>query len=93
MKPSPLFAGFRLALRGADERTFLDPFNPLIRWAARRKILTDIIIVELTAFDELETMAGIKTIRGAVFEGTYFNRECSRIRFFENLSEHSRADP
>lgn len=93
MKPSPLFAGFRLALSGADERKFLHPFNPLTCWAAHCKILTDIIIVELTAFDELETMAGVKTIRGAVFEGTYFNRECSRIRLFENLSEHSRTDP
>ncbi|OLY73821.1 hypothetical protein AU074_29370 [Pseudomonas sp. ATCC PTA-122608] len=93
MKPSPLFAGFRLALRVADERKFLHPFNPLTRRAALRKILADVIIVELTAFDELETMAGVKTIRGAFFEGTYFNRECSRIRYFENLSEHSRADP
>lgn len=68
-------------------------FTWLARCGAHRKILTDIIIVELTAFDELETMAGVKTVRGAFFEGTYFNRECSRIRLFENLSEHSRADP
>lgn len=51
-------------------------FNPLTRWAAHRKIVTDIIIVELTALDELETISGIKTIPGAFFEGTYFNRSC-----------------
>ena len=45
-------------------------FNPLTRWAAHRKIVADIIIVELTALDELETISGIKTIRGAFFEGT-----------------------
>lgn len=56
-------------------------------------MLTEIIIVELTAFDELEAMAGVKTVRGTFFEGTYFKRERSRIRRFENQSEYGSADP
>lgn len=62
----------------------------LASWANRRNTLTNIIIVEFTAFDELEAMAGIKAIRSAFFESTNFNRERSRIRLFENLSENSR---
>lgn len=38
-------------------------------------------------------MAGVKTIRGTFFEVTYFDREYSRIRCFESLSERSRIDP
>ena len=60
-------------------------------WANRRNALTNIIIVELTAFDELEAMADIKAIRSAFFESTHFNRERSCIRHFENLCEYSRA--
>jgi len=63
----------------------------LASWANRRNALTNIIIVEFTAFDELEAMAGIKAIRSAFFESTNFNRERSRIRHFENLSENNRA--
>lgn len=63
----------------------------LASWANRRNALTNIIIVEFTAFDELEAMAGIKAIRSAFFEGTNFNRERSRIRHFKNLSENNRA--
>ncbi|MNP54576.1 hypothetical protein D3C76_1491430 [compost metagenome] len=65
----------------------------LASWANRRNALTNIIIVEFTAFDELEAMAGIKAIRRAFFESTNFNRERSRIRLFENLCENSRAYP
>ena len=57
----------------------------------RRNVLTNIIIVEFTAFDKLKAMAGIKAIRSAFFEGAHFNRERSRIRHFENVSEHNRA--
>jgi hypothetical protein len=35
-------------------------------------------------------MAGIEAIRSAFFESTYFNRERSRIRLFENLCKNSR---
>ncbi|EJM70261.1 hypothetical protein PMI30_00804 [Pseudomonas sp. GM50] len=63
----------------------------LVNWANRRNALTNIIIVEFTAFDELEAMAGIKAIRSAFFESANFNRERSCIRLFENLSENSRA--
>lgn len=78
-----------------SRRSALDSnhFTRLARCVARRKVLTDTIIVELTAVDELEAMAGVKTVRGSFFEGTYFNRERSRIRRFENLSEYSSADP
>ena len=63
----------------------------LASWASRRNALTNIIIVEFSAFDELEAMTGIKAIRSAFFESTNSNRERSRIRLFENLSENSRA--
>ncbi len=66
---------------------------PLASWANHRNTLANIVIVELTAFDELETMAGIKTIRSAFFESTHSNREPSHIRLFENLSENCRAYP
>jgi len=62
-------------------------------WADRRNTLSNIVIVELTASDELEAMADIKAIRSAFFESTHFNRERSRIRLFENLSENSRPYP
>ncbi len=65
----------------------------LASWANRRNALTNIIIIEFTAFDELEAMASIKAIRSAFFESTNFNRERSRIRLFENLCENSRAYP
>ncbi len=75
-------------------RTYVEVHDvPLASWASRRNALTNIVIVELTAFDELETMAGIKTIRSAFFESTHSNREPSHIRLFENLSENSRAYP
>lgn len=61
--------------------------------ANRRNRLTNIIIVEVTAFDELEAMAGIKAIRSAFFESPYFDRQRSRIRLFENLRENSRPYP
>jgi len=60
-------------------------------WANRRKALTNIIIVEFTAFDELEAMADVKAIRSAFFERSNFNRERSRICHFENLSKNNRA--
>lgn len=63
-------------------------FCPLSR-AIRRNTLTNIIIVESTAFGELEAMTGIKAIRSTFFESANFNRERSRIRLFENLSENS----
>ena len=59
--------------------------------ANRRNVLTNIIIVEFTAFDELKAMADIKAIRSAFFESTHFNRERSRIRHVENVRENNRA--
>ncbi|KRP66720.1 hypothetical protein TU82_06235 [Pseudomonas orientalis] len=61
--------------------------------ANRRNMLTNIIIVEFTAFDELEAMAGIKAIGSAFFESAHFKRKRSCIRFFENLRENSRPHP
>ncbi|RON52725.1 hypothetical protein BK667_14985 [Pseudomonas frederiksbergensis] len=63
----------------------------LASWANRRNALTNIIIVEFTAFDKLEAMADIKAIRSAFFESSNFNRERSLIRHFENLSENNSA--
>ncbi|AZD29322.1 hypothetical protein C4K23_2573 [Pseudomonas chlororaphis] len=65
----------------------------LASWADHRNALANIVIVEFTAFDELETMAGIKTIRSAFFESTHSDREPSHIRLFENLGENSGAYP
>mgnify|MGYP006875088053 CR=1 FL=1 len=62
----------------------------LASWANRRNTPANIIMVEFTAFDELETMADVKAIRRTVLESTHFNGECSCIRLFENLSEHRR---
>ena len=59
--------------------------------ASRRNVLTNIIIVEFTAFDKLKAMAGIKAIRSAFFESSHFNRERSRIRQLENVSENNSA--
>lgn len=59
--------------------------------SSRRNALTHIIIIEFTAFDELEAMADIKAIRSAFFESANFDGERSRIRHFENLSENDRA--
>ena len=67
--------------------------SQLASWANRQNALTNIIIVEFTAFDELEAMADIKAIRSAVFESSNSNRERSRIRYFKNLSENNRAYP
>lgn len=40
--------------------------------ASRRNVLTNILIVELTALDKLGAMAGVKAIRSAFFESTHF---------------------
>ena len=41
---------------------------------ARWRMQTNVVIVELAAFDELETVAGVKTIRGTLFQRADFNR-------------------
>jgi hypothetical protein len=67
-------------------KTYLEVHHiQLAIWANRRNALTNIIIVEFTAFDKLEAMADIKAIRSAFFESSNFNRErslmCTSIGF------------
>ena len=60
-------------------------------WVGCRTVLPQIISVELAAFDELETVADIKTIRRAFFESAHPDRQRSGICLFEYLAENSRA--
>jgi hypothetical protein len=58
---------------------------------SRRSDWTNIVIIELAAFDELEAMTDVKPIRSALFESAYPDRARGGVGFFEYLHEHCRT--
>ncbi|SEO72006.1 hypothetical protein SAMN03159293_03654 [Pseudomonas sp. NFACC39-1] len=57
-------------------------------WVGCWTVLSQIISVELAAFDELETVVDIKAIRRAFFESVHPYRQRSGIRLVEYFLYH-----